>query len=1072
MPGNLPDLSPRQWARARAIFDEAVGLPADDRPAFLERRCGGDRLLHRVVESLLEADAAPGGILDASLGELSWLLPDEVDAPEIRAGDMVRRYRVVAEIGRGGMGVVYQAEDPRLERFVALKFLPGGPGDAERVASLLAEARTLAALDHTNIATVHEIDVTPAGRWFMVMAYYEGETLAQRLERGVLSRAEAVRIASGIARGLAVAHQHGVVHRDVKPHNVVLRKDGEPMLVDFGIASLAGGAEGTARPGRGTVAYMSPERVAGAAADARTDVWALGVVLYEMLAGGRPFEGETTDEVLTRIRAADPPVLPARVGRDLERVVRLALARDPAGRFADAREMLRELGRVRRSHSRSAEATARVRAAPRSRRNRLLVVSSAALLVLAPLAYALRRDRAVEVSAPAVAVLPFEVRGSQDVAYLREGIMDLLATSLDGAGEFRKVDPRATLSLTAQVAGGMPLPDRARSVAERQGARFYVMGSAVEVEGRLRIVAALHDRERGAEPVARAAAAGAVGEVFDLVDRVAAELLAGLGGAHRDRLVRVATVTTRSVPALRAYLEGEGEYRAGRYTAAVDAFQRAAALDTTFALAYYRLSIAADWAGLRQLQVWAAERAARDSLRLAPRERLLVGAHAAYLRGDDALAERVYRGLVGVYTDDVEAWYRLGEVLFHLRPRRGGSAAESRAAFERVLSLEPEHLGALLHLARIAALEGSHAELDALAERVVALRPGGDVPLQVRALRAFARGDEAEAARVIEALREASDGHLVTVAWVVDVYSGNLSGATRLARLLTDPARAPEVRALGHVVLAHLELARGRGRRARSELAAATALGAPDAAAYRALFSVLPFLPPSRSELLEARAALAHADSGASPGASVLISLTAHEAARPLINRYLLALLSARLDEEAVAERYAAELERSSRGPERVRLGPALAAGIRAQLRYQRKRFDEALEALEGIRFEVPPELFLDSPFYSQSYERYLRAETLAAVGRPEEALRWYGSFAALTSYDLIYVAPSHLRRAQIYERLGDRVDSARHYARFIELWRECDPELRPLVREAARRLVALGVATADATPSAAEAQR
>ncbi|HSM62189.1 MAG TPA: protein kinase [Longimicrobiales bacterium] len=345
MPTEPPALSGGQWARARTLFHGALRVPPHERIAWLECHCGADRELRSAVEAMLQADATSHRVLDASLGDLSRLLVHEEGVPAVRPGDRVGPYRILAELGRGGMGVVYKAEDTRLARFVALKFLPGSADDEHRVDRLLAEARALAALDHPNIATLYEVDVGPDGRWFMAMAYYEGETLARRLEAGALSREEAVRIACGIARGLAAAHDHGVVHHDVKPGNVVIRVDGEPLLVDFGIAGLVGRTGGGSRSGQGTVAYMSPERVAGEPADARADVWALGVVLYEMLAGRRPFAGETTDEVLAQIQAAVPPLLPPRVGRDLDRVVRRALARDPTARFIDAREMCLRLER-------------------------------------------------------------------------------------------------------------------------------------------------------------------------------------------------------------------------------------------------------------------------------------------------------------------------------------------------------------------------------------------------------------------------------------------------------------------------------------------------------------------------------------------------------------------------------------------------------------------------------------------------------------------------------------------------------------------------------------------------------
>ena len=254
-------------------------------------------------------------------------------------GETISHYRVLSEIGAGGMGVVYKAEDLRLGRFVALKFLPTQlvrDEDARR--RLFAEARAASSLDHPNVCTIYDVEELPDGRVFLAMAFCDGETLKERLERGVIPTTEAVRLAAQIARGLARAHQAGIVHRDVKPGNIMVTTDGDAKLLDFGIAKASGGVDMT-RTGTtvGTVAYMAPEHVRGGTADARSDVWSLGVVLYEMLAGRHPFTGGDNYELLTAIVERPVPPLPSDVPPPLAGIVSRALDRNANGRFATCR---------------------------------------------------------------------------------------------------------------------------------------------------------------------------------------------------------------------------------------------------------------------------------------------------------------------------------------------------------------------------------------------------------------------------------------------------------------------------------------------------------------------------------------------------------------------------------------------------------------------------------------------------------------------------------------------------------------------------------------------------------------
>ena len=266
-------------------------------------------------------------------------------------GQTISHYRITELLGAGGMGVVYKAEDSRLRRAVALKFLPPElTRDREARDRLMHEAQAASALDHPNICTIYEVDETADGGVFLAMAYYPGETLKQRLGRGPLPEREALAIAGQIARAVAAAHEAGIIHRDIKPANVMLTTSGDVKLVDFGIAKLSGRTMLT-KTGTtiGTIAYMAPEQVAGLEADARTDVWALGVVLYEMLSGEQPFTASNEAALLNSILRDTPRALArehAEIGDDLQAIVWRALQKDRTTRYGSAREFLDDLSRV------------------------------------------------------------------------------------------------------------------------------------------------------------------------------------------------------------------------------------------------------------------------------------------------------------------------------------------------------------------------------------------------------------------------------------------------------------------------------------------------------------------------------------------------------------------------------------------------------------------------------------------------------------------------------------------------------------------------------------------------------
>ncbi len=360
-----------RWQEIGALFDAALERPRSERRAWLANVCAGDAELKREVGSMLAAHERGGGILERPI-PTPPARPGSVDLPVqlprvllgALEGQQVGPYRLIGEIAKGGMGIIVQAHDDRLGRDVALKFLPPAlRADPRLEARFRSEARAASALDHPNIYTIYDIGETEDGDLYIAMAYYPGETLAQRIAHGPLPVVEAIEIALQVARGLGRAHEANIIHRDVKPGNLMLTeamgssfnlkldhtRPDRVKILDFGIAKLEGSQLTQTGGVGGTLAYMSPEMLGEDSLDARTDLWSLGVVLHEMLAGEPPFGSKIPTEVLQAILGGEPPPLRSlrpEISADLERVVAKALAKRPADRHASAAELAGELGVV------------------------------------------------------------------------------------------------------------------------------------------------------------------------------------------------------------------------------------------------------------------------------------------------------------------------------------------------------------------------------------------------------------------------------------------------------------------------------------------------------------------------------------------------------------------------------------------------------------------------------------------------------------------------------------------------------------------------------------------------------
>ena len=341
-----------RWKQIDQLFHSALERNDDERTAFLAQACVSDEHLRREVESLLDSHDQAASFIEAPAGDAAAALLAERRTLLI-PGTMVKRYKILGLLGKGGMGEVYLAQDTELHRRIALKILPSDfTRNPDRVRRFVQEAHAASALNHPNIVTIHEIGQLD-GAHFIVTEFIEGQTLAEQLRAGGMQLSDKVDVAIQVASALDAAHAAGIVHRDIKPENIMLRRDGYAKVLDFGLAKLtesqvqSNDLKTETNPGivMGTVGYMSPEQARGLPVDARSDLWSLGVVLYEMVTGLAPFAGETPSHVIVSILESEPPRLAhgTEAPEELERIVSKALRKNKEERYQTASDLALDL---------------------------------------------------------------------------------------------------------------------------------------------------------------------------------------------------------------------------------------------------------------------------------------------------------------------------------------------------------------------------------------------------------------------------------------------------------------------------------------------------------------------------------------------------------------------------------------------------------------------------------------------------------------------------------------------------------------------------------------------------------
>ncbi len=1032
-------IDPQRWDEVQAAFDALVELSPAARASQLEALEATDPVLYASVAALLAADANA----EAQLAPLDAILPSvNVPDPLGLSGRTVAHFRVLEPLGAGGMGVVYRAEDANLGRAVALKFLlPHFGLDTNAKARFLREARSAAALDHPNLCTIHEVGESQDGRLFLAMALYPGETLKERLAReGSLPIPSALDITRQIALGLGCAHAAGIVHRDLKPGNVMVLPDSTVKILDFGLARSRDEIQSGGSARWGTAAYMAPEQVMGQAVDARTDLWALGVVLYEMVTGKKPF-GEGHEISIAHAILQEEPVPPSRLVADadphLEHIILTLLEKDPARRLANASAVIDILTAPGRT------------GAPlwRRRVRRRLFVGLAAVAALAAGAAGIRLARSGGAPAPPasptrIAVFPFSV--PTEFVDLSEGLMDLVSRSLDGAGELRSVDPNLVMSRLRQGRNaGVPELEAARSMAQELGSGHFVLGRVVRLQGRVQLSASLYSLSRGTEPDELSTHQGDLKNLSSLVDSVSHDLLTKLPAAQGAFSTQTGG-STPSYAALRDYARGVALMRRAQWDSAAICLVSAVREDSTFASAWLHLAESRSYEGAAvgpMITTWDKAYELRD--RLSPRERAWLLAGRAFAHGDGRGADKAALAMVNAYPDAIVGWFYLGDGRLWYAWQLGRAVTEADSALERALRLDPQSRILQNELSVLRYAEGRKAEGDSL------WRAFSDVAVPPE--------DSAGRRQYFAKVESESRNDVVNRAWLIPEMTDSLRDATRLPALLTDSRRGSESDpAVGHHLAAWVEVARGRWFAADSEFARTAALDARMGVVEQGWLGAVPAFGRDTKWLRRTRAALLAWTPRAGPDIRYLFDWRLAPWMAPPAKVYVLGLLSARLGDSVAALRYAAQLDAAREPRDSLGLFHDLALEVRALGECERELWQTCLATLErqGLRGQAPIGEDQASPFNLRAFGRFLRAEALFHLDHNREALGWYGTFWLHTEFPLF--APVQLREGEIYEREGNSREAAAHYRRFLARWQDADAEYQPLVWDVAARVARL----------------
>jgi serine/threonine protein kinase/Tfp pilus assembly protein PilF len=827
-------MTPARLQTIEEIFHAALNHEPDQVGPFLNAACEGDELLRRKVEALLASHQRGVSFIETPVAGIATRIIENGQA-DLLVGQTIGHYKILERIGAGGMGEVYLATDITADRKAALKLLPVRfTSDKERLKRFQQEARALVGLNHPNILTVYEIGEDHSTH-YIASELIEGETLRQRLMRGRMEVGEAVDVAIQAANALAAAHETGIVHRDIKPENIMLRPDGYVKVLDFGIAKLAEREVPVTIPTDealllvetnlgsilGTVRYMSPEQARGAPVDKRSDIWSLGVVLYEMVTGHAPFTGETPGEVMTSILETEPPPLMSYITQtpaQLQQIVSKALNKEREERYQSAHELLEALQSLRRSMEFKAELE-RSTAAPswlrwtRSPAVLVLVLLVAALALALPFFWRRNPPRS-SIPEKSIAVLPFEnFSDNKENSYFAAGIQDDVLTSLAQIHDLKVISRMSVMAYQKRGERNM------REISQTLGVANVLEGSVRRTGNRVlvnvQLIDARNDRHIWAERYDRAVA-DSIGLQGELATQIAAALKAKLAPQEKARLD---ARPTANAEAYTLYLTALGRERSTSSwvedkIAAEQLYMQATALDPGFALAYARASLLnseipsvmpPDHGALKAK----ARAQAEEALRLSP---TLGEAHMAFglclylgeKKYDDALKE--FEVAAATSPNNAEIYSYFAGIY-----RRQGRWRESVVSFERALSLDPRNASNAFLAGNNYLFMRDWSAAAACYKRALEIMPDFASPkIGLAYLELFRNGNPAAGSKILQNIPSGNDrkGMLPEARWELAMAERDYATAEKIVTdsSLKDFSDAPKTFYQGRIALARGEI--------------------------------------------------------------------------------------------------------------------------------------------------------------------------------------------------------------------------------------------------------------------------
>lgn len=687
-------------------------------------------------------------------------------------------------------------------------------------------------------------------------------------------------------------------------------------------------------------------------------------------------------------------------------------------------------------------------ATQRPRRWRSALWSVAAVLTIAGILWSLRiRPAAVSSSAAtkSIAVLSFAVRGDSATAYLKDGLARLVAHGLDGVGPLRaSIYPSAE----AVIRGARSAADTSKALAQRFQLDRYVTGDVTMLQGMVQVRAGLHDASREGRLLGIATVTGPEDSLFSLAAAVTRRLLGFEPAAGGGGLVRSASENTASLAAFQAFMDGEAHFRAAQFGDAVSAYRRAIREDTTFGLAYYRLSEALDWNAQGALVPAATAGALRFVNRLPWRERMLLEGSVAWRDARNDEAETAFRQIISRYPDDTEAWFQFAEVLFHSNSIRGRLFVEARAPFERVITIDPGNRAALTHLARIRAYQGDLAAADSLltaAESMMATGPDDEMAL----FHAVVSGDLPARQVGLGRVASAKSYLVMNAVHRLVAYARDPALADTVLQRAVRAGLSPDIRREVHYWLAVIAATQGQFERATTETEAVAEDDHALALELQALMMTLPYSPFSSQQQAvkreELRRAIRRQDSNS--------DLTTKDGLGTLVRWYLLGLFAVRTDDSAAVALLVDSLEGAKPSSPKTRAAKIFATGLRSLALAERGASSAALTEL--ARVSAPDGTTQGALVGSQLNERFLRGSLLEKLGRNEEALVVYGSLVYGDPNSTLLAVPAALRRARLLVRVGRLAEARSEYQTVLRGWAHVDTALQP-VADSARRELAL----------------